>query len=389
VTVAAPGPLPTGAPVVYEDGAVRRLPDLVADLGATRVLLVTGRRSFASSGAARMLPELERIAEVHRWSDFQPNTDADDLRRGLEILRATGPDAVIGLGGGSAMDMAKLLCAYADHGDDEALQAAIRAGAVGATRPTLILVPTTSGSGSEATHFAVVYIGDEKFSVAGELLRADAVVLDPSLTVSASAYQRATSGIDAVCQGIESLWAAGATAESREHANAALDALLPAIEAFTNDPTPAAASAMAVGSHRAGRAIDISRTTAAHALSYAITKRYGVSHGHAVALTLGHFVEAHAVAPPEALRPGRSPDAHAQAMGEVLKHLGASDGADGRVRFTALMERIGLQIRLRDVGVDSAAARGGLAAAVNVERLGNNPVVFDQDGLAGILERAA
>ncbi|QVQ53031.1 phosphonoacetaldehyde reductase [Spiractinospora alimapuensis] len=370
----------------YGLGAVDQLPRLVEELGGRRVLLVCGERSFAASGADTMLPELRRRAEVRRWSSFEPNTNATDLLAGLGIVEEFQPDTVVAVGGGSAMDMAKLLCAFPDARDTEALHTAIRSGKPTAPRgPRLVLVPTTSGSGSEATHFAVVYIGTDKYSIAAPGLLPDVTVLDPALTLSGSPYQRATSGIDAVSQAVESLWAVGGTAESRGFARRALRVLLPAIEGFVHTPDTGNARAMAVGSHLAGRAINVSKTTAAHALSYGLTKGYGVSHGHAVALTLGRFVEAHANAVDADLQPAVDVERHRDAMSRVLDALGAADGAEARRRFTELGERLGLSMRLDEVGADSEERVRALTASVNTERLGNNPVRFSAEGLVALL----
>jgi alcohol dehydrogenase class IV len=373
--------------VRYGVGAITRTPEVVAELGARRVLLVCGGRSFEASGAARMLPELERVAAVRRWSEFAPNTDAADLAAGLAIAAEFRPDLVLGVGGGSALDIAKLLTGYLGRVEPRHVEVAIRGGDRVTGRPVrLVLAPTTSGSGSEATHFAVVYIGDEKFSVGGDPLRPDVAILDPALSLSGSAYQRATSGIDAVAQAIESLWAAGATDASRRWARHALRLLLPAIETYVTDPDERSARAMAIGSHLAGRAIDISRTTAAHALSYGITKRFGVSHGHAVALTLGAFLEEHSTAPPEQLQPGIDPATHAEAMAEILTRLGAGYGQAARERFVALLRRLGLEPSLSGIGAGSRDDRLALAEGVNAERLGNNPVPFTPARLAQLVQ---
>src|SRR5690606_29812588 len=203
---------------------------------------------------------------------------------------------------------------------------------------------------------------------------------DPALTTSGSRYQRASSGIDAVAQAIESLWAVGATAASRRWARHALRLLLPAIEPFVHAPDDRSARAMVVGSHLAGRAIDISRTTGAHALPHALTKRYGLSHGHAGALTLRALIEAHDDRAPPRLRVDRG--VHARAMAEIRQRLGAADGRAARVAFEALVRRLGLDLSLAAVGARGPAARAALAAAVNPERLGNNPVAFTAGELA-------
>jgi alcohol dehydrogenase len=374
------------APIVaYGDDAVLRIPAHVAATGARRVMLVCGRRSFEVSGAGRMLPDLEQVADVRRWSEFAPNTDSADLRLGLEVMRGYDPDLVLGVGGGSAMDMAKLLSAFRDVPDEKVIDAISTGDRTEARRVQLFLVPTTSGSGAEATHFAVVYIGNDKYSIGGPAMRPDAIVLDPTLSVTGSPYQRATSGIDAVCQAIESLWATAATDRSRYFARIALRLLMPAIERFVNDPDPVSARAMCIGSHFAGRAIDISRTTAAHALSYGITKTYGVSHGHAVALTLGPFLEAHGDVDPARLHRSIDPASQSAAMTAIYGALEAVNGADANRRFVVLLQKLGLPSSLAAVGVTEANARAELAASVNVERLGNNPRRFTTRELADLL----
>ena len=363
------------APIVaYGDRSVLRVPWHIQALGAKRVLLVCGRKSFDASGASAMLPDLESIAKVHRWSDFAPNTDSADLRDGLGIMREFEPDVVIGVGGGSALDMAKLLCGFRDIADD--VLDGIRSGFNTATRhERLVLVPTTSGSGAEATNFAVVYIGHEKYSIGGDGMRPDVIALDPTLAVSGSPYQRATSGIDAVCQAIESLWAVGATNRSRHFARTALRVLMPAIERFVHDPDPESAQAMCIGSHFAGRAIDISRTTAAHALSYGITKNYGLSHGHAVALTTPAFIAAHAALPTNRLQPGVTPGNHERAMRTIVAALGTSTAAQASTRFRILTRALGL-MRRPDSDMPPELIADQLITTVNAERLANNPMQF-------------
>ena len=374
------------AHVTYGPGAIRRVPALVEDVGARSVLLVCGRRSFEASGAAQMLPDLQRRVAVRRFSDFSPNTGIGDVEAGLAALRESRPDLVLAVGGGSTMDLAKLLCVLDPEADP---REAVKQGAPRDTRRVrLFLAPTTSGSGSEATHFAVVYLGEDKYSVASPALLPDHVVLDPELSRTATPQQRAASGVDALCQAIESRWAAGATPESQDVARRALPLLLDHLVPFVTDPTARGAEGMCLGSHLAGQAINISKTTAPHALSYGLTMRHGISHGHAVALTLGPFLEEHADTGTQHLQSGVTPAEHASAMKEILSHLGAVDGRDARRRFEVLLEAIGLERRLTRLGVVDAAERRLLATLVNTDRLANNPVAFDQAGLERMLDEA-
>lgn len=376
-------PIELADDVSFGTDVLRSLPQRLAELGSRRVLLICGERSFEASGAAAVLPELQARFEVHRWSDFRANTDHDDLVVGRQRVAESDPDTIVGIGGGSTLDMAKLLAAL-PLGTD--LAALIRSGKSDTTRDRLlVLAPTTSGSGAEATHFAVVYVGEQKYSVAGAALRPDATLIDPSLTLSASAYQRATSGIDAVAQAIESLWANGATDLSRTYARQALPLLLDNIRGFVQHPTERGAEFMALGSHLAGRAIDISKTTAAHALSYGITKTCGLSHGHAVAVTLGPLIEAHGTMSEANLQPQLAAEVHARAMAEACSALDASSPRAAAENFVQLCTDIGLDVSLAAAGVETAPQRRRIAEGVNVQRLGNNPMQLGIEQLEGLL----
>ncbi|MFD0558318.1 alcohol dehydrogenase class IV [Stackebrandtia endophytica] len=381
--------LPADRNIRFSDHAILETAQLAEELGVARVLLVCGKHAFVASGAAECLPELVRVAAVRRWSDFRANTDVVDLIDGLRLVEEFQPDLILGVGGGSAMDMAKLLCAYQGITDEDRLHEAIRDGApVTDRRLKLVLSPTTSGSGSEATHFAVVYIGDQKYSIAGPAMLPDIVVLDPALTTSATPYQRATSGIDAVAQAVESLWSVGGTEASRGFAQQALAELIPALPDFVKTGSAESARQMALGSHLAGRAIDVSKTTAAHALSYGITKTYGLPHGHAVALTLGGFIAAHADATDDRLQTAISPQQHRDAMAKILAAWGADSAREARDGFHKLAEGIGLSMDLVQAGVTTRQQVAELVSKVNLERLGNNPVRFTREQLEDLVFRS-
>jgi alcohol dehydrogenase class IV len=177
------------------------------------------------------------------------NARAEDVeeKRG-ELPRNV--DAYIAVGGGTVIDTTKLL-----RGIDGEL-------------PSFLAVPTTAGTGSEATRFAVYYDHGRKMSADDARYLPTAVLLIPDFTATQSPYQKASTEFDAYAQAVESLWARGATEESREYARKALSLM--------------ERGDQMMGAYWAGRAIDISRTTAAHALSYYMTANYGIPHGHAV-----------------------------------------------------------------------------------------------------------
>lgn len=158
--------------------------------------------------------------------------------------------AFVAVGGGTVIDTTKLV-----------------RDAVNSAAPFLA-IPTTAGTGAEATRFAVYYEKGKKMSADDVRYLPTDVVLIPEFAETQTAYQKASTEFDAYAQAVESLWANGATKESKSYAHRALDLM--------------AAGQQMLGSYWAGKAIDISRTTAAHAFSYYMTATYGIPHGHAV-----------------------------------------------------------------------------------------------------------
>lgn len=217
--------------------------------GKSDIVLVTGRASYSACGAAGFLdPFLAGKSVVHLMTVGE-NARAEDV----EAKRGELPEKVdgyIAVGGGTVIDTTKLL---------RGLEGQL---------PPFLAVPTTAGTGAETTRFAVYYDHGKKMSADDVRYLPTDQVLVPEFTSTQTPYQRASTEFDAYAQAVESLWAVGATDESRSYARKALDLM--------------AKGEQMLGSYWAGRAIDISRTTAAHALSYYMTVKYGIPHGHAV-----------------------------------------------------------------------------------------------------------
>lgn len=382
--------VPTIAPeaTLIGSGAIDRLPELVNATGAKRALLVCGRTSLEKSGAARILPALGFSVALRRWDQHRPNPTAEHLAAGLAVATAHRPDVILGIGGGSTLDMAKLIAALAsreDGSDIGRLSRMIESHEVAGPREAgLILAPTTSGSGAQATHFATVYVETVKHSVSGEALLPDRVILDPNLTMSGTEYQRAVSGIDALAQAIESLWALDGDDRSRKDAEAAIGLLLPALVDFARHPNLSTADAMAKGSHLAGVAINRSRTTLPHALSYALTQCVGLPHGHAVAHTLPAIISRHLTADSDAIVGARVAD-HRRNMDRLREALNVADDDAAVSRVEGLIRDLGLRDPQRSAHAAIVAQVGELARSMDPVRSRNNPVRLDLEDLRAVL----
>lgn len=364
-------------------GSISSVGTLLDHYGAQRVLLVTSPGLWVKSGAEEALAS-DLASRTVTLLVATPNPRSEDVAEGVRLLLESGCDLILAVGGGSALDLAKMVNACA-HAEAPAA-ACIRGEApVSQDQLPLLAVPTTSGTGAEATHFATVYIDGVKFSLADPSMRPDHVVLDPQLTASLPPYLTACTGIDALSQAIEAYWSVNSTNKSRAHSTEAIRLIAPALEHAVNAPGLDDRERMLIGANLAGKAIDVARTTAPHALSYLVTSRFGVAHGHAVGLSLGAVFEYNSqLSSSDASDPRGATFSRAR-IEELGSLLGCDDAAAARARLTSLMQGIGLKTRLRDFDV-ARSDIPSLVTGVNVLRLANNPRSFTPESMGRVLE---
>jgi alcohol dehydrogenase class IV len=363
-----------------DPGNIQQLHSIIKKLDSKRIFIVSGKNSYEMSGAKDKLEAILDSTESLRYFDFEENPKFKDALKGKKIIREFNPDLILAIGGGSVIDTAKILSVLPD--DEAEAEKMVRGETEASDKlAPMIAVPTTSGAGSEATHFAVVYIDDVKYSLASDLLKPEYVVLEPELTYSMTPIQTAISGIDAFCQSIESFWAIGATDESRTYGSDAIQIILKNLEGAVSNPDSANREEMMTGAHLAGKAINISKTTAPHALSYSLTTNYGIPHGHAVALTMGEFI----------LFNSRKADTQLNdIMEDLFALLGCNNAHQCRDKFLSVMTNIGLKTKLSEVaGSFGKSEIPHLVNSVNEERLGNHPVKVTKSDISKILGRIA
>jgi len=358
--------------VHLREGALTEVAAILDRLSARSVFLVADEPAYSASGAADELEILLAERKVERFLGFRPNPKLEDIERGIEQFRRSSPEIVIAVGGGTAMDLAKLIGVLSIQ------QAGARdiitgRGAIEEDGPPLVAIPTTAGTGSEATHFAVAYIEGRKYSVANPRLLPDYVVIDPRFTHSLPTQIAVASGLDAFCQSVESIWAVGATEESINYASESVRLVIEHLPKCVVDPTAEARAAMCRAAHLSGKAINISKTTASHAISYAMTSRYGTPHGMAVALTLGRMLQFNALVTEADCSDPRGAHHVRARINALLELFGQATAAGGAEKIRELMMAIGAPVRLREIGIDLDDAVTWIAEQVNVERLGNNP----------------
>ena len=217
------------------------------------------------------------------FSGFTSNPKYEDMLNGLKAFKDNGCDAIVSIGGGSCIDVAKVI------------RLSINA-SVSSDIPTFkqdykytdikhICIPSTSGTGSECTKHAVLYLDGEKQSIANPANVPDYVILCPKLIISVPEYQKKCTAMDALCQCIESLWSRKATSVSKKYAIKGLKLFKDNYKSYLECDEEAIKN-IQLAANYSGKAINISETTAAHAMSYKITSLYHIPHGHAVAICM-------------------------------------------------------------------------------------------------------
>ncbi len=358
----------------------------IAELASIRQSLRIHRPGIICDPALTTYPAIDAICQDAIWThhEFQPNPSPEAIHSSATEFRRVDIDAVIAIGGGSSIDFAKALAAHVGTG--ERLTSLLDSGFGGQQALPIIAVPTTIGTGSEATTFAALYDRGLKRSLDDPSLLPKAVILDHLLTARLPATQAADSALDALCQSIESLWSIGATPASMRYARRAARCTLRCIEsAVAGDTT--ARRAMLHAAHYAGRAINLSKTTAAHALAYPLTIRFGVPHGLAVATWLPVMLEFNS----GLTRNNCAAPIHFETLrSNVIEATStlAPTAKQAAARFRALVRRLGRPATLAELAINPEAALQAVAESADPHRMGNNPRLITPDDLPALVQSA-
>jgi len=368
-----------------ETGILQSLEDIMSRHKLKSIFLVTGMDSYKSCGAEKMLePILEKYKHV-RFSDFSVNPKLDDVLKGVSLFHERNCDFVVAVGGGTVLDIAKLVNIFSENKADPQ-DYILKKEQISVKGYPLAAIPTTAGSGSEATHFAVVYIDKTKYSLAHEYILPDYAVVDSSLTMSLPQKITAFTGMDALCQAIESYWNVKSTEESKDYASKAIKLTIENLEHAVVKNTETSKKAMALAAHLAGKAINITQTTACHAISYPITSYFGVPHGYAVALTVPSMIVYNYGVSEDDVLDRRGADYVKETMEDLLGIIGVKNAEDAGEKISGLMSSIGLSTRLNELNITKNDIDIIVRNGFNLDRVKNNPRQITESCLRDMLE---
>lgn len=306
------------------------------------------------------------------FSEFTPNPLYEQVCAGVELFNKEACELIVAVGGGSTIDVAKCIKLFCkmDHSINYLKQETFDSGI------TLIAVPTTAGTGSESTRHAVIYYEGVKQSISHLSIVPDYAVLEPSVLKTLPVYQKKCTMLDALCQAVESWWSVNSTDESKEYSRKAIESIRENWEAYIFENTDESAARIMEASNYAGRAINITATTAAHAMSYKITSLYRFPHGHAVAVCMPEVWE-YVLSHTDDCIDSRG----SEYLRETLLKISELITLD---QFKAMLNKMDMQYP--EAG-NKEEELETLARSVNPVRLKNNPVALSTDVMREMYRR--
>ncbi len=334
-----------------------------------RILLVCDNSIQFLTGLNEKLKKT-RVPLV-RFSDFQPNPLYESVAKGVAVFRDYACDGIFAVGGGSAIDVAKCIKLYSDCPGDGKNGEWLCESPVPNDIPFLAM-PTTAGTGSEATKYAVIYFNGMKQSITSESIIPDAVLMDPSVLRSLPLYQKKVTMCDALCHAIESYWSINSTDESKSYCREALKGILGNMDGYLAN-TEDGNAGMLMAANMAGKAINITQTTAGHAMCYKITSLFGVAHGHA-AILCDRVLFPWMINNIDKCVDLRGEEYLKCTLDEIGVALGGVDALTGSEKFLELFCKLEL-----DIPTATEVQHQELKVSVNPTRLKNHPIKLDLD----------
>ena len=340
----------------------------------SRILFITDKGLMSLGLTKPTIEELKKMGSVEIFGEVESDPSQKTLLKAIEIGKKFKATGVVGFGGGSSMDVAKLVALIL--GSNEDLEEVWGVANAKGPRLPLVLVPTTAGTGSEVTPVAIITVGEEeKKGVSSSIILPDLAILDPELTLGLPARTTAATGIDAMVHAIEAYASTNKNNNliSKMIAIEALKLLGKSIETAVLDGSNLEARGnMLIGSMLAGKAFANSPVAAVHALAYPIGGTFHVSHGLSNSLVLPYVLRFNSV-------DAKAAKYYSELAQYVFPDLDINKGtqavcAEFIDKMEDLSKRVGLPQKLREVNIPKNACEKMASDAMKQTRLlVNNP----------------
>jgi alcohol dehydrogenase class IV len=367
--------------------SIQNLKKILKEYNAKNIFLITGKKSYEISGAeGKIKPFLENIKHTY-FNNFNINPTLEDVEKGIIEFKKVDPNFIIAVGGGSVIDIAKAINVLSvNEGKPNSYLKGLEE--IKNSGKPLIAIPLTAGTGTESTRFSTIYFNKKKYSLVHDDYTLPTIsIIDPLLTMSMTPYLTASTGLDALCQGIESYWSTNSTEKSRDYAKQAVKLAWRNIEKAVNKPGKENRLNMAKAANLSGKAINISKTTACHSISYPITSYFNIPHGHAVTLTMPEMLDFNYNLTENDCNDKRGSSFVKQRIREIFNIIRAVDGYDAKDKLNNLMMKINIERKLSKLNINKKGLELIIKKGFTPDRMNNNPRNITEKQLREILER--
>lgn len=369
--------------IIFGSGSLNRLPELLKKQNEARVLLISGPHLNKMGVVGRLRDSIVSAGTAcETFTDVEANPSMETVEKAAAAYRAFGADAIVAIGGGSPMDVAKAVGVVVTYGGSIAQYEGV--GTVPGPIVPLIAIPTTAGTGSEVTTFSVItdHSRNYKLTVGSQYLIPRCALLDPELLTTTPAGVAAACGMDALVHALEAYLSRAASPFSDAMAEKALALIGRSLRAFVADRANLeAASDMLAGSLFAGIAFSWARLGNVHAMAHPLGGFFNVPHGVANAILLPVVVDYNAIAD------------HDGKYETIYRAVAASPKAEFSQEMLAdelrrLAARIGIPATLAEVGVDAEKIPEMAADAMKSGNIYVNPRTSTQKDIEQLYRRA-
>ena len=373
--------------VIFGSGCSALAIEKAASLGSHKPLFITGKSMGKS---ARLTSLIDNAADSGmkpgHWDKVQPEPPVELLWQAVDFILKGDYDCLIAIGGGSSMDFAKMAAILAKHQELNVVDT-IGSEKIPARGLPTIMIPTTSGSGSEVSAVAVFSFEEDRMKkgVSSRHLVADVSLVDPAVTLPLPPDITAASGMDALIHGVESYLSLGTNDLAQDLALISIKKIAANLEMCVKDGyNLEAREEQAYGSMTAGMAFSMAGTAGVHAMAYPLGGQYHIPHGEANTALLRWVMEYNLEGCEEKFVPV------AEAMGVYKQGMSAGEAAASALdAMSRLAANIGVKTRLRDFGIPKEASAEMAEAAMKETRLiSNNPRPLDAEIVKSIYDRA-
>ena len=352
------------------------------DKSFKKIFLLCGKNSFVNSGAENLFNRNIDKNNIKLFFKISKIPNLDELIEIIKEIKIFKPDLILAIGGGAIIDYAKIANLVDDRPDIANL-------IINYSYPLknknakLAVIPTTAGSGAEVTSNAVMYVNGIKYSFESELLIPDYFFLVPEFLISAPYNIKASSGFDALAQALESLVSKKSNSESIDYALKSIKISLDSFVSFLNNPNLKNASEMSIASNLAGKAINISKTTAPHATSYPFTSLFNISHGHAVSLFFENFFKFNY----DNLDKSETSFDLRKRFELIFKLFDVKNINDFNSKISLIKKKAQLEDNLEVLDININQSSKEIIKGINLLRLGNNPVKLTDKDILKIISK--